>query len=239
MFRDAESRIEGKETPHILQSFLQDIWTSQMTGKRESLLSSPRKVTLETATTGVGSRYFRLQSHHFTAYDRDCKEHITPRAGRFLKREIMHRPHIPTTANTKAISWVEQIYIRCICRFWEGVWQYIRWVSLKNPATPRHYTETGSHHPVTLWEPRMPSDPLQLAQRDLCSEHWSQTRVYSVIFAIRLGHEECYTRQKTGIAVDTDLTPGVSQRLRHPSGDRAPQLTANKIGKSTQKRLRS
>ena len=161
----------------------------------------------------------------------------------------MHISHIRTTANTKAVSWVEQINKRCICRFWEGVWQHIPRVSLKNPATLLHYTETGSHHPVTLWEPRMPSDPQKLAQRDLCSEHWSQTRMYSVIFAIRLGHEECYTRQKTGIAVETDLNPGepglwwwpwfLSQRRRHPSGDRAPQFTANKIGKSTQKRLRS
>ena len=73
-------------------------------------------------------------------------------------------------------------------------------------------------------------------------EHWSETRMCSVTRVIlsrnRLGYEDRHTRQKTGIAVDSDLNPRgtglcwlpLSQQTpRHPAKDIVPQQNRNEI----------
>ena len=90
------------------------------------------------------------------------------------------------------------------------------WKSLRHYHWLRHSTETGSHHPVPLWELRMPSDPQQPACRALRSEHLSQSPSQWTLepnkdvfchLCFSTGSWGMLHKTKDRIAVDTDHNP--------------------------------
>ena len=136
------------------------------------------------------------------------QEQVGVRKGRSCTDHIIEL----RTAITRAVSGVEHCCICCINfedfeKAFDSIHRESLWKTLRHYGIPQKLIYIIQ----SLWELRVPSDPQQPSRRALRSEHLSPTRMYSVTFAIlsrdRLGYEECYTRQKTGIAEDTALNP--------------------------------
>lgn len=119
MSRDAN----GKETPHMLQCIRQNIWTKgdfPDDWKKGVIIKLPKKGYLGDCSNWRGNTLLAItskvyqqsfQPHNFTAYQRGRRKHIMPIAGSKI------RPHIRSTANTRTVPGVEQLCVRCICRF--------------------------------------------------------------------------------------------------------------------------
>lgn len=125
---------------------------------------------------------------------------------------------------------------------WEGFWQLTPWISLEDPASLLHPSETDSHHPVPLWKlwgrviyNNQHAEPFALCH--LCYFNW-------------MDYEERHRRQKTGIKMDTGLNPRgpglcwwpgslIKQTPRHPSEDRDARSNSeqNRIEKFFEKTL--
>ena len=121
---------------------------------------------------------------------------------------------------------------------WEDVWQHTPYYSLETAFHENWFTSSSPSMRTSNAEWSITVSPWSHSQWTL---EWN-TRMCSVTRVIlsrnRLGYEDRHTRQKTGIAVDSDLNPRgtglcwlpLSQQTpRHRAKDIVPQQNRNEI----------